>query len=97
MDDSVRKELNVLKGMVAAWKASYLTDIPVGGGGEFLVEEFLDEIEVHVYPYVRRLRECQYLSEPEAEEFLGGCYNEVEELRDALRGPKVAQPSSGGG
>ncbi len=97
MDDNVRKELDVLKGMVVTWKASYLGWAPAGGDGEFLVAEFLDEIETHVYPYVRRLFECHYLSESEVAGFLDGCYNEVDDLRDVLQGAKAAQLSSKGG
>ena len=85
MEENVRKELETLKGMVLNWKKSYLEGAPPGGGGEYLVREFSEEIETHVYPYTRRLYECNYLSQAEAEEFLGFCYSQVDDLRDSLR------------
>ena len=86
MEENIRRELETLKGMVLRWKKDYLGWAPSDGGGEFLAQELLEEIETHVYPYVRRMYECNYLSGSEAKEFLDFCYNEVEDLRDALKG-----------
>jgi len=84
MEENVRKELEALKGMVLTWKKSYLEWAPPDGGGEYLVREFSEEIETHVYPYTKRLYECNYLSQAEAEEFMAFCYNQVEDLGDSL-------------
>jgi phage/plasmid-associated DNA primase len=86
MDESVQRELETLKGMVLTWKRSYLEWASSDGGSEFLVHEFLDEIETHVYPYTKRLYECEYLSQAEVDGFLDFCYQQVEELRDFVRG-----------
>ena len=91
MEENVRKELETLKGMVLAWKKDYLGSAPPDGGGEFLAQEFLEEIETQVYPFVRRLYECDHFSGSEAKEFLDFCYNQVEELRDSLREAEVKQ------
>ncbi len=97
MEPNVQKELEVLKGMVLTWKKDYLGWAPPEGGGEHLARELLEEIETHVYPYVRRLYECQYLSGAEAKEFLDSCYAEVEELRHAVGEAEVKQiPAKGG-
>ncbi len=85
MEENVQREVETLKGMVLAWKRDYLGGAPSEGGGEFLAQEFLEEIDSYVYPFVRRMYECNYLSGPEAKEFLDFCYTQVEELRDALR------------
>lgn len=85
MEENVQKELETLKGMVLRWKRSYLEWVSPDGGDEFLAGEFSQEIETHVYPYVRRLYECNHLSGAEAKEFLDFCYGEVEALRDSLR------------
>lgn len=85
MEENVRKELEVLKGMVLTWKKDYLGWAPSEGGGEFLAKEFMEEIETHVYPYVRRLYECKYLSGAEAKEFLDSCYGQAEDLRASLQ------------
>lgn len=85
MEEDIRTELEILKGMVLTWKKSYLEWAPPEGGGEYLAQEFLEEIETHVSPFVRRLYDCNYLSQSEAAEFLDFCYNEVENLRNSLR------------
>lgn len=85
MDEEVQKELEALRGMVLTWKKSYLELAPVEGGGEYLALDFLEEIETHVYPYARRLYECNYLTLSEMEQFLDFCYGEVESLRETLR------------
>lgn len=92
MEEDIRKELETLKGMVLTWKKSYLEWAPPEGGGEYLAQEFLEEIETHVYPFVRRLCDCDYLSQSEAAEFLDSCYNEVEDLRNSLRQAEAEQP-----
>ncbi len=94
MEEEVRKELETLRGMVLAWKKSYLGEAPADGGGEFLAGEFLEEIETHVYPYVKRLYECNYLSQSEMREFLDFCYKEVEDLRRALAEAPAQQPET---
>lgn len=89
MEENVRKELETLKGMVLRWKRSYLEWLSPDGGDEFLAQEFFEEIDTQVYPYVRRLYECNHLSGPDAKEFLDFCYSQVEDLRDALRGAEA--------
>jgi hypothetical protein len=85
VEENVLKEVEALRQMVLAWKKSYLESVPPDGGGEFLAKEFLEEIETNLYPYLKRLCECNYLTQSEADEFLGFCYNQVEDLRSSLR------------
>lgn len=97
MDENVRRELEALKGMVLTWKKDYVGWAPPEGGGEFLAQEFMEEIETHVFPYVRRLVDCKYLTGPEAKEFLDLCYEQVEELRASVEEAEVEQvPAKGG-
>ncbi len=91
MEENVQREVETLKGMVLAWKRDYLEGVPSHGGGEFLAQEFLEEVESQVYPFVRRMYECNYLSGPEAKELLDFCYSQVEEVRDALREAEASQ------
>jgi len=86
MDDAVRRELETLKGMVLNWKQGYLGWAPPGGGCGFLAEDLRDEIENCLYPYVRRMFECAYLSASEVRDFLEECMREVEDLRRELEG-----------
>jgi hypothetical protein len=85
MEENVIKELETLKMMVLRWKRSYLGWVPDDGGGEYLVEEFSEEISRHVSPFVQRLSACNHLTYSEAGEFLEYCYSQVEELRDFVR------------
>ncbi len=89
MEENVQKELELLKGMVLSWKTEYLGWAPSERGSEFLAKEFMEEIETHVYPYVKRLYECEYLSGSEAKAFLDFCYDQVEEVRRALGEARV--------
>ncbi len=84
MHEKVKKELNALRGMVLTWKQNYLGYASPEGGNEFLVEEYLEEIETYIYPYVRRMYECQHLTQAEARDFMNFCYDNVKELRNAL-------------
>lgn len=84
MDENVLKELKTLKGMVLAWKECHLR-CPPSYRGEYLAQEFMEEIETHVYPYLRRMYECEYVTDPEAKEFMNFCYGQVEELRNELK------------
>jgi hypothetical protein len=97
MEDEVRKELETLKGMVLNWKRDYLGWAPPDGGGEFLARELMEEIETHVYPYVRRMFECSYLTQHEVKEFLEDCYSQVEDLHNTLMDLGVKQQNAKGG
>ncbi len=97
MEENVQKELEVLKGMVLTWKKDYLGWASSDEGDEFLARDFMEEIETHVYPYVRRLYECNYLSGSEAKEFLDLCYQQVEDLRNSLGEAEIKQVSAKGG
>ena len=84
MDDSVRKELETLKGMVLNWKRGFLGWASPEGNNEYVIHEFYDEIQQQVYPFVRRMVETGYLTESEAKEFMNFCYSQVEDLRRQL-------------
>jgi hypothetical protein len=84
MEEKVREELDSLKRMVLNWRKSYEDRVSPEGEGEFLVQEFFGEVETYVYPYVKRLYACNYLSEAEAREFLDSCYTQVKEFHDSL-------------
>jgi hypothetical protein len=97
MEENVRKELETLKGMVLNWKQDYLGWAPPDGGWEYLPRELLEEIETHVYPYIRRMYECDYLNPSEIREFMESCYTQVEDLRNTLGEMEAKQLSAKGG
>lgn len=85
MEENVREELDVLKGMLRNWEAGYLSWASPDGDNDHVLVEFTEEIQMNIYPYVRRLFETGHLSESEAKDFMVFCFGQVEVLRDKLR------------
>lgn len=85
MEENVRQELNALEEMTLNWKRNYLEHATPEGNNDFLVEEFQEEITSYISPYLRRLFECEYLTEMEAAEFRDSCYRQVDDLRRLIQ------------
>ena len=85
MEENVRKELDDLEMMVFNWKQCYLGDATPEGNNDFLMEEFQEEITTYMSPYLRRLFQCDHLTQQEAGEFLDSCYSQVDDLRRLIR------------
>lgn len=81
MEENVREELDVLKGMLDNWKRGFLSWASPDGDNDHVLLEFIEEIQTCVYPYVRRLFETNHLSDDEAKEFMQYCFSQVEDLR----------------
>jgi hypothetical protein len=84
MEANVCAELDTLKGMMDNWKKGFLSWASPDGDNEHVLLEFTEEIQTHVYPYVRRLFETNYLTHTEAKEFMSYCLSQVEDLRVQL-------------
>ena len=84
MEENVRKELDVLKGMLNNWKKGFLSWASPGEDNDYVFQEFMEEIQQQLYPYVTRLMEAEHLSQAEAKEFMDYCYSQVEDLRNQL-------------
>ncbi len=84
MEENVRQELDTLKQMVNNWKRGFLGWASPDGDNDHVLQEFTEEIQQQVYPFVTRLREMEHLSGLEAKEFLDYCYSQVEDLRGQL-------------
>ena len=85
MEANVREELDALKGMLHNWKTGFMSWASPDGDNDHVLMEFTEEIQMNLYPYVRRLFETSNLSQSEANEFMTYCYGQVEELRHQLR------------
>jgi hypothetical protein len=85
MEENVRQELKALEAMVLNWKKSYLEFATPEGNNDFLVEEFQEEISAYMSPYLRRLFQCEHLTQQEAGEFLDSCYRQVDDLRRLIQ------------
>ena len=80
------EELDTLRGMVLAWREHYFQSAPAQGGQDFLFlcQDFSDEIEDYIYPYVRRMLGTDHIDQDQARAFLDFCYRQVLELQDYL-------------
>jgi hypothetical protein len=85
MEENVKKELDTIKEMVSRWQKSYLGWATSDGGNDYLIEEFSEEISMHVSPLVRRLLQSNHLSPFEHNEFMESCYSQINELRDLIK------------
>jgi len=85
MEENVKKELDTIKEMVLRWQKSYLGWATSDGGNDYLIEEFSEEISMHVSPLVRRLHQSNHLSLFEHNEFMESCYSRINELRDLIK------------
>jgi len=85
VEENVRQELDTLKQMVNNWKRGFLGWASPNGDNDHVLQEFTEEIQQQVYPFVIRLREMEHLNASEAKEFLDYCYSQVEDLRNQLR------------
>jgi hypothetical protein len=88
MEEFAQREVAALQGMVLNWKSSHLASATPGEEWGFLADEFLEEIDMHVVPYARRLFECHYMSDSETKSLLDFCYDQVEDLRKLLEQAK---------
>ena len=95
MEENVRQELEALEAMVLNWKRSYLEHATPDGNNEFLAEEFHEEISTYMSPYLRRLYQCEHLTQQESEEFLNACYGQVDELQALIRELEASSAQTG--
>jgi len=77
------EEIELLRQRVVLWKEDYFRHAPAAGGDDylFLVDEFAQEIEDHLYLYIQRLRATDHLDEEQISEFMSFCYQQVFALR----------------
>jgi len=85
MEDAIRRELDAIGAMVSTWQRKYLEWATADGNNEFLVEEFMEEVDTYVLPFVRRMTQVDQISLPEATEFLNRCYGQVLDLRTSIK------------
>jgi predicted alpha/beta hydrolase family esterase len=84
MEDNVKKELDTIETMVSRWKNNHMSFI-TGENDDFLLDELIEEIETtYVYSYVCNLREMGHINHQEASEFMGRCYEQAKELKEAI-------------
>lgn len=78
-------ELDKLREMVIAWKANYLRMAEESGGGDFLCDDFEEEINENIMPYMRRLFETGHISDSQVQGFLRFCSQQVKDLSNRMQ------------
>ena len=68
--------------MVISWKASYLSQVDGAGNNEYLVKDFLEEIEENILPHV------------EGADFLGWAFQQVKDLERLIQEIESNSPST---
>lgn len=73
-------ELAILREMVLRWKASYCKLAEEDGSGEVAAEDYQEEIQRMVLPYLIRLHQTSYLNQARLNEFLMFCDQQVADV-----------------
>ena len=55
------------------------------GEWDFLIEEWKEDFHTHLYPYLRRLFETEYITEQQGGEFVSYAYIMMQLALDAIR------------
>ena len=85
MEPAISRELDAIGAMVSTWHKKYLEWATADGNNEFLVEEFMEEVDTYVLPFVRRMNQVEQITLREADEFLNRCYGKVADLQDSIK------------
>jgi len=62
MEDNVKKEIEVIKSMIDNWEKSYLLQAIKDGDNEYLIEDFVEEINTHVMSYIHSFYTKEFIS-----------------------------------
>ena len=85
MDKETKTETDDLHKMIQNWKKSWLGFYSSDGINEWIMEEFMEEVEIYLVPYVGRLKDTDYLTEIECEGFYDRLSGEIQDMRRLLR------------
>jgi hypothetical protein len=86
MKDNVRKELDTLEMMIKNWKRGYQSLVTSEENDESIIQDFMEDIDtLHVYPYITKLCEDEYITNTETREFLNKCYQHVADFAEEVR------------
>jgi hypothetical protein len=85
------KEVETLMKMAVNWRKCYETWL-TGDGDEYLYEEFMDEITIHLLPYVNRLYETGYLSKNDSKALVMFYLEQIEYLKELSRKMTAGDP-----
>lgn len=81
MEESVKKEVESLKLMARNWKEGFKTWLTPGEDNSYVYQEFIEEIETILLPYVGRLVETKHLTPAEAKGLVEYYLAQVEDLK----------------
>ena len=78
--ETLKPELKTLMLMVSNWRRGYETWL-TPGDNDYVFEEFVSDIKMHISPYVERLLAIDYITQAEGTEFFLYIMEQVDELK----------------
>ena len=84
MDKETKTEIDTLHQMVQNWKKGYLSHYSTDGVNEWILEDFTEEINTILLPYVTRLFETDYITALDRGNFYDRLKAEIDDLRRLL-------------
>ena len=84
MEKRVQEELDSIAMMVGNWRDSYTRMITGVGDESFLVSDLIDEIEENIFPYLRRFKECEYITIEEESSFIERLFENIDRLTQEI-------------
>lgn len=80
-----KQEIIHLKQMITNWKDSYIRLAEENGNvNMYLLEDFIDEVNLYFPNYMERLIAIEYITKEELLEFKDFVFKEIEDLKKAL-------------
>ena len=84
MEPNVVKEVNYLKQMIRNWRKAFSTWVEPHTDNSYAVVEFIEDIQMHMYPYLSRLEKTKYMTVQEVGEFWEYCFSQVQDLQKEI-------------
>ena len=84
MEKRVQEELDSIAMMVGNWRDSYTRMITGVGDESFLVSDLIDEIEESIFTYLRRFKECEYITIEEESSFIERLFENIDRLTQEI-------------
>ena len=94
MDEKVQKEIDTLHQMLQNWKKCDLGYWTEEGPNDWIFDGFIEKTSMWLLPYVRRLRECGYITQEEYDQFIWRTRGECEDMRRLLGLPSPKESTS---
>lgn len=86
-------EIDSLKQMARNWAEGFKTWLEPDGENDHVYQEFLDDMQLHLFPYVERLRSGGFMDEAQFSDLIDYFHEQIRELRDYADGMPIYRPN----